>query len=117
MFSPPLLGNLRKKDPEVLHVVGPVDECECATIKEFDGKKLTAKIKEGLDLGEEDEKEKLEEPKSEFEPLTKFMKGVFGDKVEKAIASGRMVDSLCVLTSSEYSWSAVDPTHSIMTEM
>ena len=65
-------------------------------LKEFDGKKLKATMKEGLDLGEEDEKEKLEEPKSEFEPLTKFMKEVFGDKVEKAIASGRMVDSLCV---------------------
>ena len=80
-------------------------------LKEFDGKKLKATMKDGLDLDEEDEKEKLEEPKSEFEPWTKFMKGVFGDKVEKAIASGRMVDSLCVLTSSEYSWSAVDPTH------
>ena len=42
---------------------------------------------------------------------------MFGDKVKKAIASGRMVNSLCVLTSSEYNWSAVDPTHSIVTEM
>ena len=86
-------------------------------LKEFDGKKLKATMKDGLDLGEEDQKEKLEEPTSELEPLKKFMKGVFGDKVEKAIASGRMVDSLCVLTSTEYSWSAVDPTHAIMTEM
>ena len=39
-------------------------------------------------------------------PLTKPMKEVPGDKVEKVIVSSRMADSPCVLTTSEYGWSA-----------
>ncbi|CAK9086042.1 unnamed protein product [Durusdinium trenchii] len=34
------------------------------------------------------------------------MKEVLGDKVEKVIVSSRMADSPCVLTTSEYGWSA-----------
>merc|ERR1712107_152870 len=62
--------------------------------------------KEGLDLEDEDEKKKMEELKAEFEPLTKLMKEVLGDKVEKVLVSSRMADSPCVLTTSEYGWSA-----------
>merc|ERR1711948_69875 len=69
---------------------------------EFDGKKLKSTTKEGLDLEDEDEKKKLEEMKAEFEPLTKLMKEVLGDKVEKVVISSRMADSPCVLTTSEY---------------
>ena len=39
---------------------------------------------------------------ADFEPLTKLMKHILGDKVEKAIVSDRIVDSPCVLTTSEY---------------
>jgi len=49
---------------------------------------------------------KSEELKAEFEPLTKLMKEVLGDKVEKVVISSRMADSPCVLTTSEYGWSA-----------
>merc|ERR1719478_1988336 len=100
--------------------------------------------KEGLDIDDEDDKKKLEELKAEFEPLTKLMKEVLGDKVEKVLVSSRIVDSPCVLTTSEYGWSAnmerimkaqalrdnsmtsymvskktmeVNPKHSIMTEL
>merc|ERR1711935_779206 len=65
--------------------------------------------KKGLEvlyMVDEDEKKKLEELKAEFEPLTKLMKEVLGDKVEKCIVSDRIVDSPCVLTTSEYGWSA-----------
>ena len=31
---------------------------------------------------------------------------VLGDKVEKVLVSSRMADSPCVLTTSEYGWSA-----------
>merc|ERR1712086_177543 len=79
---------------------------ESISFKEFDGKKLKSVTKEGLDIDDEDEKKKMEELKAEFEPLTKLMKEVLGDKVEKVIVSSRMADSPCVLTTSEYGWSA-----------
>merc|ERR1712174_174035 len=142
--SSPFLETLRKKGLEVLYMTDPIDEYSVQQLKEFDGKKLKSTTKEGLDLEDEDEKKKLEELKAEFEPLTKLMKEVLGDKVEKVIVSSRMADSPCVLTTSEYGWSAnmerimkaqalrdnsmtsymvskktmeVNPKHSIMTEL
>merc|ERR1712073_58982 len=67
---------------------------------------LEALRKKGLEVDDEDEKKKIEELKAEFEPLTKLMKEVLGDKVEKVLISSRMADSPCVLTTSEYGWSA-----------
>merc|ERR1712073_70389 len=104
--SSPFLEALRKKGLEVLYMVDPVDEYAVQQLKEFDGKKLKSTTKEGLDIEDEDEKKKLEELKAEFEPLTKLMKEVLGDKTEKVVVSGRMADSPCVLTTSEYGWSA-----------
>merc|ERR1712137_955633 len=68
--------------------------------------KLKSTTKEGLEIDDEDEKKKLEELKAEFEPLTKLMKEVLGDKTEKVAVSGRVVDSPCVLVTGEYGWSA-----------
>merc|ERR1711941_158658 len=104
--SSPFLENLRKKGLEVLYMVDPIDEYSVQQLKEFDGKKLKSTTKEGLDLDDEDEKKRIEELKAEFEPLTKLMKEVLGDKTEKVIVSTRMADSPCVLTTSEYGWSA-----------
>merc|ERR1711976_512056 len=104
--SSPFLETLRKKGLEALYMVDPIDEYAVQQLKEFDGKKLKSTTKEGLDLEDEDEKKKLEELKAEFEPLTKLMKEVLGDKVEKVLVSSRMADSPCVLTTSEYGWSA-----------
>merc|ERR1712159_351942 len=104
--SSPFLEQLRKKGLEVLYMVDPVDEYAVQQLKEFDGKKLKSTTKEGLDIADEDEKKKMEEQKAEFEPLTKLMKEVLGDKTEKVIVSDRVVDSPCVLTTSEYGWSA-----------
>eukprot|EP00435_Cladocopium_sp_Y103_P045387 s2761_g13.t1 len=104
--SSPFLETLRKKGIEVLYMVDPIDEYATQQLKEFDGKKLKSTTKEGLDIDDEDEKKKIEELKAEFEPLTKLMKEVLGDKVEKVLVSSRMADSPCVLTTSEYGWSA-----------
>merc|ERR1712226_916466 len=91
---------------EVLYMVDPIDEYAVQQLKEFDGKKLKSTTKEGLEIDDEDEKKKLDEMKAEYEPLTKLMKEVLGDKVEKVLVSYPMADSPCVLTTSEYGWSA-----------
>merc|ERR1712122_152849 len=135
---------VKKRGYEVLYMVDPIDEYAVQQLKEYDGKTLVSVPKEGLDIDDEDEKKKIEELKAEFEPLTKLMKEVLGGKVEKVMVSSRMADSPCVLTTSEYGWSAnmerimkaqalrdssmtsymvskktmeVNPKHSIMTEL
>jgi len=54
----------------------------------------------------EEEKKAKEEKKAQFEELTKVMKDILGDKVEKVVISDRIVDSPCVLVTGEYGWSA-----------
>merc|ERR1711908_242003 len=95
--SSPFLETLRKKGYEVMYMVDPIDEYAV---------QLKSITKEGLDIDDEDEKKKMEELKAEFEPLTKLMKEVLGDKVEKVLVTSRMADSPCVLTTSEHGWSA-----------
>jgi len=103
----PFLENLKKRGYEVLYMVDPIDEYAIQQLKEFDGKKLKSCTKEGLNFDEtEDEKKKFEELKADFEPLCKLMKDVLGDKVEKVVVSQRVVDSPCVLVTSEWGWSA-----------
>jgi len=87
-------------------MVDPIDEYCVQQLKEFEGKKLKSVTKEGLELEDEDEKKTLEEQKAEFEGLCKLIKEVLADKVEKVIVSNRVVESPCVLVTSEYGWSA-----------
>ena len=94
------LDNVRKKGLEVLYMVNSVDESAVQQLKEFDGKKLKSTTKEGLYQGDGGGKKKHEELNAQFEPLTKLKKEVRGDKVEKVIVICRIVDSLCVLTTS-----------------
>jgi molecular chaperone HtpG len=85
----------------------PIDEYATQQLKEYDGKKLVCCTKEGLEIDEtEDEKAEWEEKKAAFEELTKVMKDVLGDKVEKVVCSQRVVDSPCCLVTGEYGWTA-----------
>jgi len=103
----PFLESLKKRDLEVLYLVDPIDEYAVQQLREYDGKKLMCVTKEGLDLPiSEEEKKKQEDEKATYESLTKKMKEILGDKVEKVIVSYRMVDSPCSLVTGEYGWSA-----------
>merc|ERR1712091_200144 len=103
----PFIEALKKKGYEVLYLVDPIDEYMVQQMKDYDDKKLKSVTKEGLDMDEtDDEKKKREEEKAKFESLCKLMKEVLGDKVEKVVVGTRIVDSPCVLVTSEYGWSA-----------
>jgi len=104
--SSPFIENLKKKGYEVIYMTEPIDEYSVQQLKEYDGKKLKNCTKEGLEIEDEEEKKSLEEVKAEFEPLCTVMKEVLGDKVEKVIVGTRVVDSPCVLVTTEHGWSA-----------
>merc|ERR1712212_1121671 len=104
--SSPFIESLKKKGYEILYMVDPIDEYSVQQLREYDGKKLKSVTKEGLEVNDEDEKKTIEELKTEYEPLCKLMKEVLGDKVEKVLCSFRIVDSPCVLVTSEHGWSA-----------
>eukprot|EP00924_Labyrinthula_sp_SR-Ha-C_P004765 snap_masked-scaffold_1-processed-gene-11.16-mRNA-1 protein AED:0.05 eAED:0.05 QI:0/-1/0/1/-1/1/1/0/727 len=103
----PFLEKLKKKGFECLYLVDPIDEYAVQQLKEYDGKKLVSASKEGMKLDEsEEEKKKFEEEKAKTEELTKLIKEVLDDKVEKVVISQRLQDSPACLVTGEYGWSA-----------
>merc|ERR1712139_90488 len=103
----PFIEQLKKRGYEVLYMVDPIDEYSVQQLKEYDGKKLMAVTKEGLNLEKtEDEKKEFEEKKAACENLCKLMKEVLGDKAEKVVVSDRLATSPCCLVTGEYGWSA-----------
>merc|ERR1711988_288657 len=97
----------KKRNYEVLFMVDPIDEYCVQQLKEYDGKKLVSVTKEGLKFDEsEEEKKAWEELCADFEPLSKLMKEILGDKVEKVAMSERVTESPCVLVTGEYGWTA-----------
>merc|ERR1712004_182374 len=103
----PFVETLKKKGYEVLYLIDPIDEYVIQQLKDFEEKKLRNCSKEGLDLeDDEDAKKKLEEQKAAFEGLCTLIKEVLGDKVEKVLVGTRMLESPCILVTSEWGWSA-----------
>ena len=70
----------RRKGYEVLYVADPVAENAVHQLKEVDGTMPKPTTKEGLDFGDQDEKETLEELNIESEPLRKLMKEALGNE-------------------------------------
>merc|ERR1711991_470243 len=104
----PFMEKMRKKNLEVIFLIDPIDEYAIQNLTEFDGKKLQSITKENLKFGdEEDSDKKRDELYTEnFKGLTEWMKGIYGDKVEKIAVSNRVVDTPCLLVTSQYGYSA-----------
>jgi len=103
----PFIESCKKKGYEVLFMTDPIDEYAMQQLKDFEDKKFVCLTKEGVKFEEtDDEKKKKEEEKAAYENLTKLIKEILGDKVEKVLLSDRIVNSPCVLVTGEYGWSA-----------
>merc|ERR1711871_1846957 len=103
----PFIEKCKKRNYEVLFMTDPIDEYCVQQLKEYDGKKLVSVTKEGLKFEEsEEEKKAWEELCADFEPLSKLMKEILGDKVEKVVMSERVTESPCCLVTGEYGWTA-----------
>lgn len=67
----PFVEGIIRKGYEVLYLIEAVDEYTLSAIPEFEGKKFQNVAKEGVSLTEN--KEKAEELKTQYEPLTKWL--------------------------------------------
>ncbi len=108
LAASPFLERLKSKGLEVIIMTDPIDEYAVQNLPEYENHKLQAITKEGLVLpGEEESGKKLEAfYKSSFEGLTKYLKKVYGDRVEKVVVSQRLDATPCILVTSQYGYSA-----------
>tara|TARA_Y100000992_G_scaffold209931_2_gene144029 strand:+ start:23944 stop:26091 length:2148 start_codon:yes stop_codon:yes gene_type:complete len=103
----PFIEQCKKRNYEVLFMTDPIDEYCMQKIKDYDGKSFICLSKEGIKFEDnEDNNKSWEELTKEYEPLTKNIKSLLNDKIEKVVLSERVVDSPCVLVTGEYGWTA-----------
>ncbi|EZA59548.1 hypothetical protein DMN91_010647 [Ooceraea biroi] len=101
----PFVERLDKKGYEVLYLTEAVDEYALSALPEFEGKKFQNVAKEGFTLDEgEQAKERLEQLKTTFEPLVKWLNDILKEHISKAQVSERLTDSPCALVASMFGW-------------
>lgn len=99
----PFVEGIIRKGYEVLYLIEAVDEYTLSSIPEFEGKKFQNVAKEGVSLTSN--KEKAEELKTQFEPLTKWLgENALKDLISKAVVSDRLSDSPCALVAGMFGW-------------
>jgi molecular chaperone HtpG len=103
----PFLEKLKSKNYEVIYMCDPLDEYITQQVKDYKDKKLVCITKENLDLFQDDsEKEEFEQSKNEYKNVCDFIKSTLSDEVEKVVVSNKLSDSPCVLSTSEFGWTA-----------
>ncbi|EFN75477.1 endoplasmin [Harpegnathos saltator] len=101
----PFVERLEKKGYEVLQLSEAADEYAISSLSEFEGKKFQNVAKEGFTLNEgEKAKERMEQLKTTFEPLIKWLNDILKEHISKAQVSERLTDSPCALVASMFGW-------------
>ena len=109
--SSPVLERLKKKGFEVLFALDQIDEIALQGVGKFKVKDKEYDVidaaKENVDLGEVSEEEKAEAKKAKesLKPVTDFLKGVLGDRVDKVEVSSRLEASPSALVQPQWGMS------------
>lgn len=109
LFKSPLIQKLRERDVEVLLLDDPIDEFCVQNLSEYEKKKLKNVAKGDLKLWDEDEELEKKRDKaiqSKFKILVDWWKRLLGAKVDKITVTKRLVDTPCIVISSEHGYSA-----------
>ena len=93
---------------QVLFLTEPIDEYAIQNLAEYDGKKLQSITKENVKFGDEGKAEAKRETiyKEKFQPLVDFLVEAYGKKIEKVAVSTRLESSPCIISTSQYGYSA-----------
>lgn len=104
----PLIQSLIEKKIEVLLLDDPIDEFCMQNLSEYEKMKLMNVSKGNLKLSEDTsmERAKFRKLRDAYKPLMDWWKNLLGDKVEKIDLSKRLVDTPCIVVSSEYGHTA-----------
>eukprot|EP01022_Parablepharisma_sp_SALTPOND_P004429 TRINITY_DN120270_c3_g1_i1.p1 TRINITY_DN120270_c3_g1~~TRINITY_DN120270_c3_g1_i1.p1 ORF type:complete len:937 (-),score=164.49 TRINITY_DN120270_c3_g1_i1:2525-5335(-) len=108
LFKSPLLQKLKNNDIEVLLLEDPIDEYCMNSLSEYEQNRIQNAAKGDLKLFEdaETEKKKLKKLQDMYKPLTDWWRKHLGKKVEKVDVATRLTESPCVISTSEYGYSA-----------
>eukprot|EP00792_Barthelona_sp_PAP020_P006960 TRINITY_DN3093_c0_g1_i1.p1 TRINITY_DN3093_c0_g1~~TRINITY_DN3093_c0_g1_i1.p1 ORF type:complete len:711 (-),score=223.76 TRINITY_DN3093_c0_g1_i1:1678-3780(-) len=103
----PFVERLTKLDFEVIYMTEPIDEFLVQNLNKFGDHDLVCITKENLELElADDEKEKIEQQKKDFEKTCEKMKEALGEKVSKVVVGTRIEESPCCLVTPEMGWTA-----------
>ena len=104
----PLIQKLKNNDIEVLLLDDPIDEYCMNSLAEYEKMKIQNAAKGEIKSFEdaEIEKKKLKKLQELYKPLTDWWKKHLGKRVEKVEVATRLTESPCVISTSEYGYSA-----------
>jgi molecular chaperone HtpG len=100
-IASPHLGQLRKKDIEVLLLTDRIDPWLVDALRKYDGKELADVAREDLSLPEAEGIMTQEAGNEQHKPLLKKIKRVLKDRVEAVNVSRRLVDSPACVVAGE----------------
>jgi len=108
MLNSPLVQKFKEKDINVLLLDDPIDEFCVQNLGEYEKKKLKNVAKGDIKFGDEDDLQKKKEKKIKeaFKVLVDWWKKLLGAKVETIKISKRLSDTACIITTSEYGYTA-----------
>jgi len=107
LASSPFLEVCKKKNIDVLFMTETMDEYCMQVLDEYKGKKFVNISRDGLKFEETDEeKQQQQKTEREYDKLSKHIKEILGDRIQKVNISHRLVDNPYMLVTSEHGRSA-----------